>query len=190
MANVKLLITEVESHDSQPFGPSGTEHYSFIVSEPLGGETMTAFLSETVLRKAGMSTDYLDAVVGCTLNLQDATNLEGFVTTAEDRIDDVLNGDRNFLLVSAANGRLIKSELQKEQARRDSVDIKARIAVEMQKERDFKKKQAALTSMLARKNGTAVPAPAAVVAPATPADATPATATEPVLEKNEEDIPF
>lgn len=191
MPNVKLLITDIESHDPRPFGPSGTLHFPIMVSEPLGNENMVAMISENVLRRAGISESDLDSIIGSYLDLQDAKSLDGTVTTAEERIDDVLSEIRPFLLVSQANGRIIKSDVLKEETKRQSVEIKARIAVEQQKERDFKKKQVALANMLARKNGATAPAPAETPAPAkdetAPAEQTTAEAS---LEKNDADMPF
>lgn len=193
MPNVKLFITDIESHDPRPFGPSGTLHYPLMVSEPLGNETMVAMISENVLRRAGISEHDLDSIVGSHLDLQDAKSLDGTITTAEERIDDVLSEIRPFLLVSQANGRIIKSDVLKEETKRQSKEIKALIAVEQQRERDFKKKQVALANMLARKNG-ATPAPAPQTPAETPAkDATaPAekTTAEASLEKNDADMPF
>ena len=179
MANVKLLITDIESHDPRPFGPSGTLHYPYVVSEPLGGESMVAMLSENVLRRAGIAESDLESIIGSHLDLQDSKSLDGDITTAEERIDDVLSGIRNFLLVSQANGRIIKSDVIKEESKRQSKEIKALIAVEQAKERDFKKKQQALANMIAKKNG--------LVAPTT---TTAVKEPEAQLEKNDDDIPF
>lgn len=190
MANVKLLITDVESYESRPFGPSGTNHFSFIVSEPLGNETMVAFLSENLLRKAGISTEELDSIIGSHLNLMDSKDLAGIVTTAEERIDDVLDGTRQFLLVSQANGGIIRSELLKEEKKRQATDIKAKIAVEKEKEREHAKKVSAMKAMLERRNASSGNAPQLPQTPETPKTEDSPKQEEPSLETNTDEPPF
>ena len=138
----------------------------------------------------GYSESDLDSLVGSFLDLQDSKSLDGTITTAEERIDDVLSEIRPFLLVSQANGRIVKSDVLKEETKRQSVEIKARIAVEQAKERDFKKKQTALANMLARKNG-ATPTTSQQTTAQSPAQPSPKeTPVDATLEKNEEEIPF
>jgi len=187
MSDVKLLITDIESFDPIPFGKSGTLHYPIIVSEPKGNETMVAMISENILRRGGISESNLDSLVGSYLQLKDSTSLDGDVTPAEDRIADVLDGTYNFLLVSAANGRLVKSDVLKDELKRQDSEVRALVKVEQERERAAQKRKAAMERMLQRRLSNETPSIASSTKESTPADE---NQEEPVLEKNEDDIPF
>lgn len=193
MNKINVQILEIESHDGRPFGTSGTMYFPVIVSENATAEPITAFISESLLRKAGVSTEELDSIVGSELSVLNSSDLDGVVTEPSERLQRVYDGLDGFLLLNAANGKLVKSELMMIKQREDAVKVRAEKLIAEQRERNIAKKEQALKRLLERRQqaqqkAALQPETAAVAETVAAENATeePAAAQ---LETNE-DIPF
>lgn len=148
---IKLLLVELQSAEPTSFGNKGVMYFPY-ESVTENNERLVVFISENSFRKAGLNPAFdCDSLIGSHLLVQDSISREGELEqTAEERLEDVLSGERNFLLTNAANAKIIKSESLKESLKREKTDILGRVVVEREREREFQKKQDAAKRMIER----------------------------------------
>lgn len=191
MNKVQLLITGIESHDTVILGNKGTAHFPVNVSTQQG-DNLLVMASENLLRKAGISTSELDDLVGSHLVAHDQVSLDGVVTDAEDRLLPVLDGTRPFLILSAANGSVKKSDFFIAQKREDANKQRAALQIAREEKREFEKKKAAVDRLLAKRAEQAAQANLKPETQDEPPVAAPQAEPQaaPSLETNTEDAPF
>ena len=183
MAKIKCLITEIENADPRPFGPSATLHYSIILRTD-NNEELTAMLSENVLRRSGLAEDDLDDIVGCHIAIDDQYDRDGVMTaTAEERVEQVLDGTYRLLFLSSANAKLIKSDVFIADRKKLRADTKAEQKIREEERRLMQKKADALNRLIARNSRTETPEKTEEKTPEK-------TESEPNLETNTDDAPF
>lgn len=176
--NQKLLITEIENADPRPFGPSATMHYSVILRTE-SGEELVSMISENLLRKSAISSDELDDLVGSHVSVGDQFDRDGVMTaTAEERVEQVLDGTYRLLFISAANGKIVKSDVYIANKKKERADTNAALKIREQEKRDADKKAQALKRILERNTAK------------TESKTVEQTESEPNLETNDDETGF
>jgi len=145
--NVSLTIVAIEDHETKVFGK--TECVSVAV-QTANGDVFTAMPSLNLLRKAGITQDQLDDTVGCTILVEDSVDLEGVVTSAQERVDLVLDGTRPFLLLSKANASIKKSALFLAEQTKNRSRIQAELLISKERELKEQKLRDAQARLLAK----------------------------------------
>lgn len=134
MATEKLSIVSVDNFQ-QRFG--STDYAMFNTTTPNGDSIVTG-LSYTLLQSRGINTDLLDALVGSTILVNDTTDIRtGEFIEGSERVRKVADKEPNnsVLLVSKANGSIVKSELYATETKDLASSTQAKFLVEKDRER-------------------------------------------------------
>jgi hypothetical protein len=134
MATEKLSILSVDNFQ-QRFGNS--DYAMFSTTTPKGDSIVTG-LSYNLLQSRGINTDLLDSLVGSTILVNDSTDIRtGEFIEGNERVRKVVDKEPNnsVLLISKANGSLIKSELYATETINLASSTQAKFLVEKEKER-------------------------------------------------------
>lgn len=134
MATEKLTISSVDNFQ-QRFG--STDYAMFNATTPNGDSIVTG-ISYTLLQSRGINTDLLDSLAGSLILVNDSTDIRtGEFIEGTERVRKVAEKEpgNSVLLVSKANGSIIKSELYSNETKDLASSTQAKFKVEMEKER-------------------------------------------------------
>ena len=143
-----LTITALLRAQATTFGQSGTEYFSFM-AQTAAQKPIQVMITENVLVNAGYSRTALHQVLGAQLLLSNSVNsTTGEITTAEDRVNRVLNGEiypptgkpLTFVIATAVDSSLTITEEAMEH--RNNVDAKVQVELTLERERTRLKEQA------------------------------------------------
>lgn len=146
-----LTITALLRAQATTFGQSPTEYFSFM-AQTAAQKPVQVMITENVLVNAGYSRTALHQVLGAQLLLNNSVNsTTGEVTTAEERVSKVLNGEiypptgkpLTFVIANAVDSSLTITDEAIEH--RNTVDTKVQVELALEKERNRLKEQAART---------------------------------------------
>lgn len=144
-----LTITALLRAQATTFGQSPTEYFSFM-AQTAAQKPVQVMITENVLVNAGYSRTALHQVLGAQLLLNNSVNsTTGEVTTAEERVSKVLNGEiypptgkpLTFVIANAVDSSLTITEEAMEH--RNNVDAKVQVELAVERERNRLKEQAA-----------------------------------------------
>lgn len=136
-----LTITALLRAQATTFGQSPTEYFSFM-AQTAAKKPVQVMITENVLVNAGYSRTALHQVLGAQLLLNNSVNsTTGEVTTAEERVSKVLNGEiypptgkpLTFVIANAVDSSLTITEEAMEH--RNNVDAKVQVELAVERER-------------------------------------------------------
>lgn len=133
---------------AQPTVLGNTEYFSFL-AQTATQKPIQVMLSANLLSKAGYSQSALHQTVGASVIVGNTVDQQtGAITTADERVNRVLNGEiypptgkpYSFVLATSVNDRITVTEEAIEH--RNTVDAKVQVELALEKERNRLKEQA------------------------------------------------
>lgn len=184
---IELKIVTVDNHNTT-IGRGNADYATFECETPDSNIVMVA-VTHNLLTRSGVQLDMLDLLNGSTIIVNDDENRDtGEFTSAEERLENVIDGTWGILTINSANGRIKKSPLYIAETKELTASIQAKLRIEKDNVRKIdamKRAQERYEKKLREKQAQ----PASQVTEPQPTE-TVVDETQAVLESNSDEIPF
>lgn len=185
--SVELKIVTVDNHNTT-IGRGNADYATFECETPNSDIVMVA-VTHNLLTRSGVQLDMLDLLNGSTIIINDDENRDtGEFTSAEERLENVVDGTWGILTINSANGRIKKSPLYIAETKELTASIQAKLRIEKENVRKIdalKRAQERYEKKLREKQAQPVSQGT------TPQPVQPTVdETEAVLETNSDEAPF